>query len=140
TEMVVAALNQSTAIWEMSPTGTVIETQLVRSFTSLLGWGPNAGGTLTSGGTEATFTALLAARARALPDAWENGVGANPPVIVCGEHAHYCVTRAAAQLGLGTSRAIAVGSRDWKMDPDALRATLDALAAAGTPVMAVVAT
>lgn len=140
TEMLISALNQSTAIWEMSPTATVIETQLVRQLASLIGWGANAGGTLTSGGTEATFTALLAARARALPNAWEKGVGENPPVVVCGEHAHYCVTRAAAQLGLGTSRAIAVSSRDWKMDPQALRATLDALATVGTPVMAVVAT
>lgn len=140
TEMLIAALNQSTAIWEMSPTATVIETQLVRSFARLIGWGGDAGGTLTSGGTEATFTALLAARARAVPDAWEKGIGENPPVIVCGEHAHYCVTRAAGQLGIGTRRAIAVSSRDWKMDPDALRATLDALATVGTPVMAVVAT
>jgi L-2,4-diaminobutyrate decarboxylase len=61
-------------------------------------------------------------------------------VIVCGEHAHYCVSRAAGQLGLGTARAITVASRDWKMDPQALAATLDALAAADTPVMAVVAT
>ena len=140
TEMLIAALNQSTAIWEMSPTATVIETQLIRNFTSLIGWGDAAGGTLTSGGTEATFTALLAARARAMPDAWESGIGENAPVIVCGEHAHYCVTRAAAQLGLGTRRAIAVSSRDWKMDPKALCATLDALATVGTPVMAVVAT
>jgi L-2,4-diaminobutyrate decarboxylase len=140
TEMLIAALNQSVAIWEMSPTATVIETQLVRNLTSLIGWGPSAGGTFTSGGTESTFTALLAARARAIPDAWGNGVGANAPVIVCGEHAHYCVTRAAAQLGLGTRRAIQVPSREWRMDPAALGATLDALAASGTPVMAVVAT
>lgn len=140
TEMLIAALNQSTAIWEMSPTATVIETQLVRSFARLIGWGSAAGGTLTSGGTEATFTALLAARASALPSAWEDGVGDRIPVIVCGEHAHYCVARAAGQLGLGTRRAIAVSSRDWKMDPDALSATLDALATTGTPVMAVVAT
>ena len=43
----------------------------------LVGWGRERGGTLTSGGTEATFTALLAARARAMPDAWSDGVGAD---------------------------------------------------------------
>ncbi|HEU4698383.1 MAG TPA: pyridoxal-dependent decarboxylase [Gemmatimonadales bacterium] len=139
-EPLVAALNQSLAVREMSPTATAVEQRLVRWMCELLGYGPAAGGTLTSGGTEATFTALLAARAAALPDAWEQGVGPNPPVVVCGEHAHYAVTRAVAELGLGTRRAIAVPSREWRMDTDALRATLDDLARAGTPVMAVVAT
>jgi len=60
--------------------------------------------------------------------------------VLCGEHAHYCVTRAVAQLGLGTRRALAVPSREWRMDISVLRKMLDALASAGTPVMAVVAT
>jgi glutamate/tyrosine decarboxylase-like PLP-dependent enzyme len=140
TESLIGALNQSTAIWEMSPTATVIETQLVRALAGLMGWGERAGGTFTSGGTEATFTALLAARAHAMPNAWQNGVGDDAPVVLCGEHAHYCVTRAVAQLGLGTRRALAVPSREWRMDILVLREMLDALAAAGTTVMAVVAT
>jgi L-2,4-diaminobutyrate decarboxylase len=138
-ESLIGALNQSAAIWEMSPTATVIETQLVGALTTLVGWGEEAGGTFTSGGTEATFTALLAARARVMPGAWENGVGDNPPVVLYGEHAHYSVTRAVAELGLGVRRAIAVPSRQWRMDILALRELLDMLAAKGTTVMAVVA-
>lgn len=138
-ESLIGALNQSAAIWEMSPTATVIETQLMRALAALVGWGEEAGGTFTSGGTEATFTALLAARARVMPDAWEHGVGDNPPVVLCGEHSHYSVTRAVAELGLGVRRAIAVPSRAWRMDILALRELLDLLAARGTPVMAVVA-
>src|SRR5438067_925836 len=82
-DALVSALNQSIAVSEMSPTGTAVETQLVRWMCGLVGWGAGAGGTLTSGGTEATFTALLAARAAACPDAWQEGVGAGgaePPV------------------------------------------------------------
>jgi L-2,4-diaminobutyrate decarboxylase len=139
-EPVIAAMNQSVAVAEMSPSITPLETQLIWWLCDLVGWGSGAGGTLTSGGTEATFTALLAARAVAIPDAWENGVGENPPVVVCGEHAHYAITRAVAQLGLGMRRAIAIPSRDWRMDVAALQATLDRLAAEGTSVMAVVAT
>jgi L-2,4-diaminobutyrate decarboxylase len=142
-EAVIAAMNQSVAVAEMSPSATVVETQLVRWMTGLIGWDGSSGGTLTSGGTEATFTALLAARAAALPNAWERGVGAGGaavPVVLCGEHAHYAVTRAVAQLGLGLERAIAIPSRDWRMDPDALAARLDTLAGDGVPVMAVVAT
>src|SRR6185312_16298533 len=128
-EAVIAAMNQSVAVAEMSPSATVVEKQLVRWMTGLIGWDGAAGGTLTSGGTEATFTALLAARAAAMPNAWERGVGADGPlpVVLCGEHAHYAVTRAVAQLGLGLERAIAVPSRDWRMDTGALAARLDAL-------------
>ena len=70
TENVVAALNQSVAVQEMSPTATPVELQVVRWMCDLAGFGPGAGGTFTSGGTEATFAALLAARSRAVPDVW----------------------------------------------------------------------
>ena len=82
TEMVTAALNNSTAVWEMSPTATVIEHRLVRWLCELAGFGSTSGGTLTTGGTEATFTALLAARSAALPDVWTTGVPAEQTVVV----------------------------------------------------------
>jgi L-2,4-diaminobutyrate decarboxylase len=139
-ESVTAALNQSTAVFEMSPVGTVLEHRVVNWMCGLAGYGDGAGGTMTTGGTEATFTALLAARNAALPDAWTNGVGNDPPVLLCGEHTHYAVTRAAGELGIGMRNAIAVRSRDHKMDPDALRLALDALGREGRRVLAVVAT
>jgi L-2,4-diaminobutyrate decarboxylase len=140
TEPVISMLNNSLAVREMSPTLTAIEHRVVRWMVELAGLGSDAGGTLTTGGTEATFTALLAARARALPDAWVNGVGANAPVVLHGEHAHYSVTRAIAQLGLGTRHAISIPSRGLRMDVDVLRQRLDQLAREGSRVMAVVAT
>jgi len=140
TEMVIGALNQSVAVWEMSPVATMVEHRVVRWMADLAGFGPDAGGTLTSGGTEATFTALLAARNAALPDAWENGVGADPPVVLYGEHAHYAVTRALGELGLGLRSGIPIPSRGFGMDVEALRAALDAQERAGRRVMAVVAT
>ncbi|MHB1222801.1 MAG: pyridoxal phosphate-dependent decarboxylase family protein [Gemmatimonadaceae bacterium] len=139
-EVVTAVLNQSVAVWEMSPTLTVLETRVVRWFADLAGLGPAAGGTLTSGGTEATFTALLAARSAAIPDVWTNGVGAEPPVVVCGEHAHYAVARAAGAMGLGLRGVVTIPSRDQRMDVDALARTLGELEAGGRRVMAVVAT
>lgn len=140
TESLVAALNQSGAVWEMSPVGTILEARVVRWLCDLAGLGPAAGGTFTSGGTEATFAALLAARAAARPDAWKEGLGATPPVVLHGEHAHYAVARAVGQLGLGTDNAVAVASRGFRMDPAALEAELDRQQARGRQVMAVVAT
>jgi L-2,4-diaminobutyrate decarboxylase len=140
TEALTAALNQSGAVWEMSPVGTIIEAQVIRWMCDLAGFGPRAGGTFTSGGTEATFAGLLAARQAALPDAWTRGVGADPPLVVCGEHAHYGVARAIGELGLGTDHAVVVPSRDFRMDVAALEETLDRLQADGRRLLAVVAT
>ena len=139
-ESVTAALNQSVAVFEMSPVGTVLEHRVIEWMRGLAGFPGAAGGTLTSGGSEATFTALLAARAAAMPEAWTNGVGGDPPVLLCGEHAHYAVTRAGAELGLGMRNVLPIRSRDYKMDPDALREALSELARIGKRVMAVVAT
>jgi glutamate/tyrosine decarboxylase-like PLP-dependent enzyme len=140
TESLISVLNQSVAVWEMSPTATVIEHRVVRWMTDLVGWDEASGGTLTSGGTEATFTALLAARNTIVPDAWSNGVGANPPLVLCGEHAHYAVSRALGELGMGVNNLITAPSRNFRMDPQALAAALDDAANSGKAVMAVVAT
>ncbi len=139
-ESVTAALNQSVAVFEMSPVATVLEHRVIEWMCGLAGYGEGAGGTMTTGGTEATFTALLAARNAALPDAWTTGVGGDPPVLLCGEHAHYAVTRAAGEMGIGTQNAVPIRSRDHKMDPDALRLALDALGREGRRIIAVVAT
>ena len=138
-ESLIAALNQSVAVWEMSPVASIIETRVVRWMCDLAGLGPRAGGTFTSGGTEATLTALLAARNASLPDAWEDGIERRP-AIVCGTDAHYAVSRAAGILGLGTRNLVTVRTRGHRMDVDALVAALDDLAARGVPVIAVVAT
>lgn len=140
TESLTAALNQSLAVAEMSPTATALEHRVVRWMCDLVGYGAAAGGTLTSGGTEATLTGLLAARSAAIPDVWTNGIGADAPVVVCGEHAHYAVSRAVGEMGLGLRNIVVIPSRDWRMDVEALSTTLDTLLRDGRRVMAVVAT
>lgn len=111
-EVVITALNNSMAVWEMSPTTTPLEERVIGWMTQLVGWGP-AAGTMTSGGTEATLTALLAARAAWKTDAWERGWGDGPaPVVLCSAHAHYAVQRAVGAMGLGTAHV----SRSPPMD------------------------
>lgn len=141
-DVVISAVNNSQAVWEMSPVSTVLEERVIGWMAGLAGLGPGAAGTMTSGGTEATFTALLAARARWRPDAWERGLGAGPmPAVLCGEHAHYAVTRAIGAMGLGTANGVAVSSLpDFSMDPEALAAALERVRREGREVLAVVAT
>jgi L-2,4-diaminobutyrate decarboxylase len=50
------------------------------------------------------------------------------------------VTRTGAELGLGMRNVIAVRSRNYKLDPDALHGALNELSRAGRRIMAVVAT
>ena len=61
-----AALNQSLAVWEMSPIGTAIDRDLMSSFKKLFGYPRTAEGSLVPGGAFANLTALLAARDRDL--------------------------------------------------------------------------
>lgn len=142
TEVVISAVNNSQAVWEMSPVTTVIEEQVIGWMCQLAGYGKGAAGTFTSGGTEATMTALLAARAHKCPDAWRTGwFGKQPPVLLHGEHAHYAVQRAAGVMGLGTDNCIAVGSTtEFKMDPAKLELELERLHREQREVLAVVAT
>ena len=140
TEIVIAALNQSVAVSEMSPTLTEVERRVMKWMSELAGFDDRSAGTFTSGGTEATFTALAAARAALMPDSWESGMVGEPPVVVCGEHAHYAVSRAVGLLGLGTRQVVRVSSDAlYGMDIVELAAVLDSLSQEGRQVMAVVA-
>jgi L-2,4-diaminobutyrate decarboxylase len=140
TEVLISAFNQSMAVREMSPSFTPLEQQVIEWMTDLVGWDARAGGTMTSGGTEATLTALLAARSRAIPDVWAHGVGARPPVLLCGEHAHYAVARAAGAMGLGLNRVVTIPSEHRRLSPVHLREQLGTLRHNQQQVMAVVAT
>jgi L-2,4-diaminobutyrate decarboxylase len=142
-DAVISAFNQSQAVREMSPSFTPLERQVVAWMTDLIGWSERAGGTMTSGGSEATLTAMLAARAFRYPEVWEHGwsrVTGALPVLVCGDHTHYAVTRAAGILGLGMHQVRRVPSPAYHMDVDALEQLLASLRTEGTPVLAVVAT
>ncbi|MGH9488342.1 MAG: pyridoxal phosphate-dependent decarboxylase family protein [Terriglobales bacterium] len=102
-EPLISALNQSIAVWEMSPAGTLLDRALIHRFKKLLGYPASAEGSLTPGGSFANLTALQAARAALAPRAWQHGQRAAGRIaILAGAHTHYSVARAAGLLGLGT--------------------------------------
>src|SRR5436305_8104190 len=107
-DLVISTLNQSTAVWEMSPIGTVIEQEVIRWLIDCVGYPPTALGTAVSGGSAANLTGLLAARARR----------PGRRVVVCGEDTHYSVARAAAITGI--SEVLKVPAHDeHRMDAGA---------------------
>ncbi|MEU4232509.1 pyridoxal-dependent decarboxylase [Nonomuraea sp. NPDC026600] len=98
-DFVHGATNNPMAIYEMGAAAATVEFEVLRWMLAKVGF-PEGGGVLTHGGSLANLTALLAARARAVPEAWEEGVPGDL-VILAPESAHYSVSRAASILGLG---------------------------------------
>jgi L-2,4-diaminobutyrate decarboxylase len=143
-DTMVSLLNQSLAVWEMSPTGTVVEAQVMRWLVDAAGFPATAEGTLVSGGSVANLTGLLAAREARFPGSWTDGVArtddAARAVLLVSGHSHYSVERTAGLMGLGSEAVVSVPDRGGKMDAAALDDALGALKREGRIPFAVSAT
>ena len=130
--------NQPMAIYEMGPWATAVEHAVTRNLCRKVGWNPDTScGVLTHGGSLANLTALLTARNVVFPDSWEQGLPQNA-VLVAHADSHYCVTRSAGILGLGTRQVVkAVLDERRRMDPRKLNELLTEQKAAGRQVLAV---
>ena len=104
--MLSSLLNNGMAVYEMGLVSNPLERILSELLANKIGFDLNAGGLLTSGGTLANLTALLAARA-AKTDVWEEGTNERLAVMV-SEEAHYCIDRAARIMGMGNEGIIKV--------------------------------
>jgi L-2,4-diaminobutyrate decarboxylase len=129
-ESVVAALNQSLAVWEMSPIGTAIDRDLIGGFKKLLGYPKQADGSFVPGGAFANLTALLAARDTLSPGASRSGKAR--VALITGAQAHYSVARSAAILGLGTDAVFKVPmDREFSTDVERVSGSFRAARSAG---------
>lgn len=138
-DLLISFLNNSTAVFEMSPIATAIEKEMIRWLADLAGYPETAEGTAVSGGSAANLTGLMAARARWNADA--SAVGKRP-LVVASADAHYSIARAAAILGIPAADVIRIATdAAHRMDVEALG---DELAAIETredaAVLAIVAT
>lgn len=140
--------NNAMAIYEMGPAGAAAEFTVLNWMLKKIGWRPAAvpadyarssGGVLMHGGSLANLTALLAARARVAPDAWERGTPGDL-VIVAPPACHYSLTRAAGIMGLGQN-AIWHAPTDalGRIDAGRLAGVLREIGAKGLKPLAVVA-
>ena len=141
-DLVASISNQAMAVYETGPAATLIERQLIRWLSTLIGW-PQAAGVLTSGGSQANLTALLAARQQVGNHIWETGVASTPQRlrILSSALSHYSISRATGIMGLGAEAVIAVAvDAQGRMRIDALQQAHRACIARGEQVMAIVAT
>lgn len=108
--MLSGLLNNGMAVYEMGLVSNPLERILSELLAKKIGFDKNASGLLTSGGTLANLTALLAARA-AKTDVWEDGTSEKLAVMV-SEEAHYCIDRAARIMGMGGEGIIKVPTNE----------------------------
>jgi aromatic-L-amino-acid decarboxylase len=104
-DAVASALNQNGAAWRNSPSVSVVEALVLRWLCQLVGYGPEAFGTLTSGGSEANLIGLKCARDRAYRGARDRGLRdpgeTGRLVVYASEQCHYSFIKSVDILGLG---------------------------------------
>ena len=133
-------LNNGMAVYEMGMASSTIEQLVVKEVARHMGLAQGAGGILTSGGTLANLTALLAARARfGEHPVWTKGHQNKQLALMVSEEAHYCVDRAARIMGWGEAGIIKVPvDTRFRMRAEDLTECLEKAKAEGIEVIAVV--
>jgi aromatic-L-amino-acid/L-tryptophan decarboxylase len=142
-EALVAALNPQLATLARSQLASKIEQETVRWIGERVGWKGQFGGTFTSGGNEANFSALALALTAKFPRVMDEGLQSihGAPIAYASAEAHHSLDKSAGLLGLGRKavRRIDVGRR-IQINIDALDAAIRDDTAAGRLPFCVVAT
>lgn len=101
-DLIADSVNRYVGVFAAAPGLAQLEENVVRWFCRIAGLPPSARGVLTSGGSLANFSALVAARADRLPENFLSGT------LYTSDQAHYSVEKAARLAGFpaGAVRAI----------------------------------
>ena len=129
-DLLAAAVNQNCGSWNLSPMATEIEAQTVRWIAEFIGFPPQSGGLLVSGGNMANFVCFLAARtAKAGWNVRTTGLNGSHPRLItyASGETHTWIQKAADLFGFGTDaiRWIAVDEHQ-RMKTDELRRHIEA--------------
>lgn len=135
----IALLNQGMGVYEMGMTGNTLEKILTERLAKTLGYGEEASGFVTSGGSLGNLTGLLAARAAAT-NIWRKGSSKDlRPAVMVSEEAHYCIDRSARIMGLGDEGIIKVPVNErFQMRTELLEEYYQQAASEGRQVICVV--
>ncbi len=120
------ATNRYVGVAKAAPVLAEIESATTRWLASILGYGPGAGGVLTSGGSMSNLLAIVAARTDRLPEQFLDGT------IYGSCETHVSIVKAARVAGFPSRnvRLLPVDAR-CRLDVRALESAIDADAAAG---------
>ena len=100
-DFICSALNQNIGAYSIGPSAVELERRTVRWLCDIAGYGPEAGGNLTSGGMMANFVALKLARDWASGDAAQHDGVIEKWAVYTSEERHVSVDKAVDCVGLG---------------------------------------
>ena len=125
-DLIANAVNRYVGVFAAAPGLAQIEANVVRWFCDIVGYPATAGGILTSGGSLANFSALVAARRALLPDDFLSGT------LYASDQVHHSITKAAILAGFPEQNVRLVPSdEDFRIRIGALEAAIAADRAAG---------
>lgn len=108
-DMVASALNNNMLCFEMSPSFTVLEKELLKLFAKFFGLGPGSGGIMVSGGSLGNLAVISLARNVWFGTHKESlAILGKAPVLLASDAAHTSIHKAAMILGLGLEAVINV--------------------------------
>lgn len=107
-EVIIATFNNSMDSWDQSPVATEVEVSMIRSLCSLFGYGDDADGTFTSGGSQSNMSAAIALRDLYIEKNmdWDVKKKGLPPSfsklrMYTSEIAHFSFQKSAHIMGMG---------------------------------------
>src|SRR5436190_3921112 len=125
--------NRFTGIWTAAPALVQLEANALEWLREWMAFPPDARGLFTTGGSMATWNAILCARERHL------GAGIRPGVLYTSDQAHHSVLKAAKLTGVMPDRVRAIASDEcFRLRTDVLEETIAADRRAGLVPFAVV--
>jgi glutamate/tyrosine decarboxylase-like PLP-dependent enzyme/quercetin dioxygenase-like cupin family protein len=127
-ENILAETRTTMATFEASPALSLVELELMKKLSELIGWHPDdADGVMVPGGSAANFMALHCARIRKKPELKKTGLFQSQPMrIFCSSEAHYSMQKACVALGFGTDSLvhISVDQQTGAMNTDELKKSI----------------
>jgi aromatic-L-amino-acid decarboxylase len=127
--------NRFTGIWQAAPALVQLEANALDWLRDWMGFPTEARGLFTTGGSMATFNAIVCARERFL------GAEIRPGVLYTSDQAHHSVVKSAKLAGVMPDRVRAIESdQSYRLRLDALREAIAADRRAGLTPFAVVST
>jgi glutamate/tyrosine decarboxylase-like PLP-dependent enzyme len=124
-DFLASALNQNLGMWAIGPSAVAMERRTVRWLADLCGYGPRAGGNLTSGGTMANFIGLKLARDAVSGDRAQREGVRDRWAVYASEERHVSVDKAVDAVGVGRENLRVLPTDDrFEVRLDALEAAI----------------
>lgn len=122
-DLLASAVNQICAKWHFSPAAAEVERRVIRWIAQFIGYAPDAGGCLLSGGSTGNLVGLAVARKQKaqFDAAWLGMRGGAPMTVYVSQEGHASLEKSMALLGMGRNQLRKIAILDnFTIDLEAL--------------------